>query len=439
MKKFVKISLVALCTGAVALFAGCNTDNAGKCTVLGKPAAAQSFDYTEYYDQGYNNIMEKADSFAYRFSAAAYSDYASGENFSVAPISVFSALSLAAECSDGETRSELLSALNVDYSELSANFSKLYRSLDGEYLSSGGSLAGALKLSNSVWLNNGVPYNEPCVSNLSQKYFAYSYSADFTNDNQNANKAVRSFVKDSTKGLIDKDFELSPETVFTLINALYLKDIWNTEGDDLRFTDDKYTFTEQDGNTEQLKLLSGYYLSGRAQEYDDYSTFYTRTYHGFKIKFMLPNEGKSVGDIFTAENLAAVNGASDFGEVDEANKIKYYTRCLFPEFKTSYDKDITGILRNDFNINKLFDVSLCDFSTLTEDKAFCGKVNHVNTLTVNKKGIEGAAVTVIPAAGSPGPDEYREVYENFVLDKAFAFILTDASDTVLFSGIVNQV
>lgn len=440
MKKFVNFALAVMGVGAVALsFAGCNSSDTGKCVVLGKPVAAQQFDYAERKDEGFIAIKQKAANFAYKFSAAAYSNSEEDGNFSVAPVSVFSALSLAAECAGGETRGELLAALDVDYNGLSDNFLKLYRSLNGEYKSSGGSLEGAFRLSNSVWINDGVQYNEDCVNSLSQKYFAYSYSADFANDNANANKAVRSFINDSTNGLIDRDFELSSETLFTLVNALYLKDIWNMYGDELSLTADKYVFTESDGNTEQLNLLSGGYVDGRVRQCDGYSTFFTQTLNGYKIKFIMPEAGRSVGELFTAETLAAVNGMQDFEAADDVNKINYHTRCLFPEFKTSYDGNITDILKNDFNVNKIFDASSCDFSSFTQNAAYCQNVRHVNTLTVNRKGIEGAAVTVLPVAGTPGPGEYTDVYEDFVVDRAFGFILTDACDTVLFSGIVNKV
>lgn len=438
MKKFTKIALTALCTGAVALsLAGCQ--NAGKSTRLGAPAKAEEFDYFESKDEGYISIKKKANNFAYGLSDAAYSVYDSAENFSVASVSVYCALALAAECAGGETRAELLNALGTDYNELSTNFSKLFRSLDGEAVSHYGDLESALKLTNSIWINDGVQYNKPCITNLSEKYFAYSYSADFVRDNANANKAVRAFVKENTRGLIDRDFQLSDETFFTLINTLYLKDIWNNGGSELGFTNDEYTFTEHDGNAERLKLLSGYYNLGRAMEYKGFTSFFTRTFNGYKIKFIVPDEGRTVNEFFTEENLSKVNGETEFGYLDEENKVRYRTRCLFPEFKTSYDKDLSEVLKENFGVKKLFERQSCDFSALTEEEVWCKKVQHVNTLTVNKKGIEGAAVTILEMAGASGPDEYTDVYEDFVVNRAFGFILTDYNDTVLFTGVVNEV
>ena len=59
---------------------------------------------------------------------------------------------------------------------------------------------------------------------------------------------------------------------------------------------------------------------------------------------------------------------------------------------------------------------------------------------MDKKGIEGAAVTVIQMDGatSAGPGEYERVYEDFIIDRAFGFIITDPYDVTLFSGVVNS-
>lgn len=47
-------------------------------------------------------------------------------------------------------------------------------------------------------------------------------------------------------------------------------------------------------------------------------------------------------------------------------------------------------------------------------------------------------MTVIAMPENAGPTEYAEVYEDFILDGAFGFILTDPYGNTLFSGAVNQ-
>ena len=58
-----------------------------------------------------------------------------------------------------------------------------------------------------------------------------------------------------------------------------------------------------------------------------------------------------------------------------------------------------------------------------------------------QEGIEGAAVTVIAGDGSaaPGEEEFEKVYLDFVVDKTFGFIVTDARDVPLFTGIINGI
>ena len=61
-------------------------------------------------------------------------------------------------------------------------------------------------------------------------------------------------------------------------------------------------------------------------------------------------------------------------------------------------------------------------------------------LTVDGSFATGAAVTVMPMAGAAGPLEgYEEVYHDYIVDRAFGFVITDSYGAVLFSGVVNSV
>ena len=116
--------------------------------------------------------------------------------------------------------------------------------------------------------------------------------------------------------------------------------------------------------------------------------------------------------------------------------LHYNTRCLFPEYKAECDLGIAPVLR-ELGVQALF--GECDFSPLTKSAVTVDSVRHVAKLTVDKRGIEGAAVTVLPAAGAPGPGEYEEVYRDFVVDGAFAYVIANPYGTTLFSGVVNRI
>lgn len=432
MKKVFKSLLVASCA-AVCVF-GASACGAGRADLLASPKEATSLEYSQRNSQTVKALSRSAEAFAAEFASLAYQDYDKDVNFAVAPVSVYMALSLAAQCAYGDTRAEILSALDVSYSQLADGFSDYYRSLFAEFNSSG-KTEGLISFSNSIWIDKHASVNDDCIGTLADKFFCHSYKTDFVNDNATANAAVRKFVKDKTNGLIDKDFRLGKLTEFALINTLYLKDIWNCYGDDLPFTDCSYSFENGDSTATDIKLLQGYYNAGRVYEGVNYKTFFTATKNGNKIKFILPNDGYSVKDVFTEESISEVNSVTDFNAIDGVNKIRYSTRCLFPEFSASYDADVKEHLK-EMGIRDLFG-KRCDFTSLTSDDVYCEAVKHVTKLKVDKTGVEGAAVTVVDVDGTAQPN-FDNVYLDFVIDRSFGFILTDRYDNTLFSGVVNR-
>lgn len=433
MKSKLKIFASIACASVCALsIAGCG----GKSTLLGKPVSVTDVTYAEREKEGYNGLVTAVDDFSASFAEYAYADYKKENNFTVSPVSVYMALSLAAECANGQTREEILNALGVTYEQLYEFFPTLYGSLEVEHKRQN-TVTGLLDLSNSIWINEGTAVKQACIDKLSKNFYSYSYSADFANDNAAANKAVRDFVKENTRGLIDKDFHLPEITLFTLINTLYLNTVWNEHGFDLEYTDGNYDFKNSDGTITSTKLLNGYYNRGRVYSDDGFNAFYTTTSDGYKLKFIAPKEGFTVDDIFTAENLVKVNSVTDYNSVDEKAEKEYFTRCIFPEFNANYDEDVKKILQDKFGVKSFFN-DACDLSNLTDAPAKCTSVRHVTELKVDKHGIEGAAVTVAATDGSAGP-RYEQVYCDFIIDGAFGFIITDSRDVTLFSGVVQKI
>jgi serpin B len=143
--------------------------------------------------------------------------------------------------------------------------------------------------------------------------------------------------------------------------------------------------------------------------------------------------------VFTTENIHTVDSLADYGYRDKENRLLHHTRVFFPEYKASFNGDIADTLMEEFGIEDLFDVDKCDMSNITDETLVCEGVVHKTYLEVNKRGIEGAAVTYLPNAGDAGPGEFEEVYHDFIVDRAFGFILTDAYGTVLFSGVINNI
>ncbi len=79
---------------------------------------------------------------------------------------------------------------------------------------------------------------------------------------------------------------------------------------------------------------------------------------------------------------------------------------------------------------------------MTNQSVYCTKVKHVAKLDVCRSGVEGAAVTemefLVSAAG-PDVEERHDVYEDFIIDRNFVYMLSDSNGVPLFAGVVKKI
>ena len=364
-------------------------------------------------------------------------EYKSGENFVVSPLSCELCLGLAIRSSSGNTRQELLDAMDMDYDSFNANYKIFYNSLEREIKNNMDKITSRLLLTNSIWIDDEVTLKDSGLDALKDDYYCYSYEADFNHNNKEANEAIQDFVKDKTKGLIDQNLDLSPETLFVLMNTLYLKDIWNDDGRNLDYAHSVYKFTNSDGIKSNKQLLDGYYNDGKAISNDDYSCFYTATNNGYNIYFVKANDGKNLKDVFNKDTIGYVIDSNNYVYQDDEKLEIYHTKCIFPEYDVKSDIDLRKVFMEEFDVKSIFNET-CNMSNLSDDDVYCSDFKQIARLKVDKKGIEGAAVTYMAYAGAVGPGPYTNVYEDFVVDQEFGYILTYGQD-IIFSGIVTNI
>lgn len=400
--------------------------------LLGEPSSPSQLEDSKRKDTNYLQFVDKVNKFSSKISSSLIKN--SGDtNFAFSPLSIFLALTLANESSSSITRNEILEALNLTYDEVKKYTSYLIEDLsfENELMNQ---LVSCLKLSNSIWLNSNLDYNQNTIDTLAHDYYCYSFQEDFINDNKNANKIIKSFIEEQTKGLIKWDYLFDANTLFTLINTLYLKDVWNDNSEDLQIKE-KQVFKDIFGKNINCDFLLTKYLLGKMNQENTYSHFYAKTSSGFKFDFILPNENQNIKEILTSKTIENVLNFDDYLKQDDINKKRYYTRCVFPAFEASSSLDLITTMQKEFNISSLFGDN-CDLSNLTSFKGYVSSFIHKAKLKVDKKGIEGAALTMMDVAGAVGPDEYENVYEELLLDRSFGFILS-YNHKIIFSGTVN--
>lgn len=435
-----KILTTLITLGTIFSISACSNTSALKSfKQLRNPEGLNhEYQWSDTNTDEYKLFKNKVLSLSARLSESfANREYEDNKNISFSPLSIELCLGLAIRSSSGETRKELLDLFDMDYETFNLYYKLLFNELSMEKYSEYKELSAQILLTNSIWIDDEVELLDSGLDALRDDYYCYSYEADFNKNNEKSCDAIKEFISEKTKGLIKPKLELPIETLFVLMNTLYLKDIWNDAGDELNEASPKYTFTNHDGKVSNKRLLVGNYVTGRVMETQDYSAFKTATSHGINLYFIKPNESKNIRDMFDKSTIEYALDSNNYVYVDDEKEEAYFTNCVFPEFKGECDIDLQKMFIEDLNVHTLFDDGKCDFSNLSRNPVYCSEFKHIAKLDVNKKGIEGAAVTYMAMCGSAAP-LYKEVYETFVVDKEFGYILT-YKDAVLFSGITTNI
>ncbi len=396
------------------------------------------FSYSYYNDANFVLFRNKMKAFSSKLSGImAKREYKSGTNYVFSPLSVELCLGLAIRSASGTTRQELLDAIGIDYPTFNSNYKLYYDYLYRDVKNNMGYTTARLLSTNSIWVDDEANLKDDCLDALKNDYYCYSYEADFDNKNKETNQAIRDFIKQATKGLIDQDLKLSPETIFVLMNTIYLKDIWNNLGADLSLASEEYRFKNSDGSYSNKRLLESPEDEGRVLNNENYSAFHTSTNNGFKIYFVKANDGKNIKDIFNEDTINYVVNYQNYVTQDNEKLERYYTKCNFPEYEANGNFDLMKVFKEELNVSSIFG-GFCDFTNLTDDMVYCSDFKQIAKLKVDKSGIEGAAVTYMAYAGATGPDNYKEIHETFVVDQEFGYVVA-YSDNIIFSGIITNI
>ena len=380
-------------------------------------AVNEPSDLYEITDEEFREKLSKLSNKLYDLSAAKENG-----NFVMSPVSVYMALTMLYEIGDSDVKADIESFLEMNSTDI-AKTGKLFRELAKDGINT------KLSLTNSVWLNQGQNYDETTLKKLADDLYCYAYEAPFGEDNQAANQAIRDFIKDRTNGLIDRDFGLDENTLLTLINTLYFKDLWDTESSD-GLSVSQREFKTANGN-KSCEFLTGEYIYGQVMSVNNADYFYTETKSGCKVKFILPKEGYTLKDVMKKDTLTAINKTTDYKVVDDNDRY-HMTRCIFPTFKIESEAKLTEALKE----NKLLTKAFAPFMSpiVNNSTLYPAGIIHNATVKFDKYGIEGAAVTIEPMAGAGCVDYFHD----FVLDREFGFIITDENDVILFEGQVTN-
>ena len=357
------------------------------------------------------------------------------DNLIASPLSLIYNLGMLVNVSSNKFKENILNYFNLSKNKFDKYLNEIYNLFLKDLYNSNNQLLTKSYISNSIWLEQSYEYNDEILKDLATIYYAYSYKVNNIDNVDKTNQLVNKFIKDQTNNLIDIDPQIEKDTIFSLLSILYLKDLWNSYGIDLSYSDKLFTFKNKDNSEKRINLLVGSYNPGKIYETSTYEMFYTSS-NKYQIKFILPKENYDIESIFNESVIKEVSLFNDYITYDENLDVFYASRILFPAFEVSNTNQIEKLLKN----IGIYSATIVDTHEFVLNSTILNNIRTIQSskLKVDKIGIEGASVT-ITNIDATSPEPYETIYDELIINRPFGFIIQDNNGLVVFGGIINNI
>ena len=339
------------------------------------------------------------------------------------PVSIYMALSMLAECADGETLKELTDTLCADDIEdlrKSNNdiFNNLYFDINTEENSA------YCKLANSFWLNDLYKYNNDTLKTLADSYYASSFLKDFAAPE--TPKQISNWINKNTSGKFSPLIEINNpvEEVIKIINTITFKDNWKEEFPNSQ----KNIFHTINNEDKECEFLSKTFNDSSVEYGSGFMKTSVYMNNGYKMNFVLPDEDTTVEQIVSSpEKMLDI--------INQKTQSKKATVIFsVPEFNVSSKFDLIQSAQK-LGIESAF-TNQADFSKISDEDLSVSQITHEATIQIDEKGCEAAAYTLISMGNGCIPGEAENI--EFKLDRPFYYYVSDYNGTPVFSGIMND-
>ena len=344
---------------------------------------------------------------------------ATTENAVYSPVNVYMTLAMLADISTGNTRAQILNALNANSMEdlrTQANsvWNACYRD-DGQTIS---------RMASSIWLNEDI--NSGDTSALAENYYASAFHGDMSSDEYS--KAYNEWLKKETGGFLDDvigDKKFDEDTIMTLASTLYFKASWN----------DKFNkeLTKEGVFHSPTGDITCNFMNQKSNSTYFYGEMFSATCKDLGndgyMYFILPDENVSISELLSNdEALTFIHNPWGTG-----NNVSCKVNISLPKFDISMKKDIISDIEA-LGITDCFDGNNADFSEFfPENKPSVSKMEHGVRVAIDEESCSGAAYVEVKMWGGSPSEEV-----DFTLDRPFIFVVTGPDGLPLFVGTVNN-
>ena len=343
-----------------------------------------------------------------RFSSeTAAKIFAEGENTVYSPVSLYMALGMVTELTEGQTKRQVTNLLGVSDSEALRQWTQsLWRQLYCDEKDS------ALWLGNAAFLNEAMTFHKEPLEVLAKDYYASSYCLPM--GTSEADKAIAAWLDRQTNDLLTDDtgaIRTEKRDLLRLYNTIYYKAPWQAEFFGGATAED--IFTAADGTEQKTDFMHISIEGSPVARGEGYRRASLYLKDGGEMTFYLPDEGVTVEELLQRENL--------LGELLPVDEWVVQVNWSVPKFDLHDSLKLNDALQA-LGVTDAFDVSKADFAPLTEQPAYVESVNQAARVKINEEGVEAAAYTEVDtnAAAAP-PQELPE--EEMNLNRPFLFVI----------------
>ena len=341
--------------------------------------------------------------------------FAGQENPVYSPISLYVALGMLTELTDGETKQQVMALLDAaDTEALRQQINRLWMSVyqDGD---------AVCRLANAAFLRENAKVKQTAADTLAEWYFASSYRVPM--GTEEADAAIASWLNQQTGGLLSDEtgnIQTKEENLLRLYNTIYYKAGWQDTFESSRTETD--IFTAADGSKQQADFLhqtgEGTYRKG-----EGYTAAPKMLEYG-RMVFVLPDEGMTPESLLARDGfLTELTGEYSFSEVVWS----------VPKFDVKSSADLENVLKA-LGVTDAFDKDKADFTPLTDSDAVVDSVMQAARVKIDEDGVEAAAYTEIVANDAAAMDP--PVVE-MNLNRPFLFVIFSGDNVPLFVGAVQ--
>lgn len=345
------------------------------------------------------------------------------DNVVYSPLSLYMALGMSAEITDGNSRQQILDVLHQkDIDTLRSHARSIWQA---NYMDDG---MAKCVLATSLWTNDDIDYNDGTIRSIADNYYSSVYTGDPIDEKYN--KLMQDWMNEQTDGLLENyvsDIKMNPEMVLALASTVNYSGKWVNQ---FSAENTKQAAFHAPNGDVQCDFLNAerdmnYYLG------DHFSSVSLQLENNGHMKLILPDEGYTPEDLLNDEQF----GKLMLSTWDYPNN-KYVTvNISVPKFDVSSNIDLRDGL-NALGITDIFDAGKSDFTPLTDstEEIFLSKAEQDTRVMIDEEGCKAASLTVMMYDGAGAPEDHAE----FILDRPFIFEIMSDTGLPLFVGIVNN-